>query len=114
MLDNKPTEQVCDFKCLDNWLAIALMMEAASTSEISINFYQITRRNIPEDSHLHTRCRENLKSYLVFWLFTRVSEEHALLPFSGLNPELEYTAFISGVNPEGGGSMFHRNVGMQL
>jgi hypothetical protein len=34
-------------------LLIALMMEAASTSETSVNFYQTTRRNIPEDSHLH-------------------------------------------------------------
>jgi hypothetical protein len=42
--------------------AITLMMEAASTSEISANFYQTTRRNIPEDSHLHTSNRENLKS----------------------------------------------------
>jgi hypothetical protein len=40
----------------------ALMMEAASTSEMSVNFYQITRHNNPEDSHLHTPCRENLKS----------------------------------------------------
>jgi hypothetical protein len=30
----------------------ALMMEAASTSETSVNFYQTTRLNIPEDSHL--------------------------------------------------------------
>jgi hypothetical protein len=42
---------------------IALMMEAASTSETLINFYQTTRRNNPEDSHLHTRRPENLKSY---------------------------------------------------
>jgi hypothetical protein len=41
---------------------IALMMEAVRTSETSANFYQTTRRNIPEDSHLHTRCRENLIS----------------------------------------------------
>jgi hypothetical protein len=27
--------------------------EAASTSETSVNFYQATWRNIPEDSHLH-------------------------------------------------------------
>jgi hypothetical protein len=39
------------------------MMEAASTSETSVNFYQTTRRYNPEDSHLHTRSRENLKSY---------------------------------------------------
>jgi hypothetical protein len=31
----------------------ALMMEAASTCETSIIFYQTTRRNNPEDSHLH-------------------------------------------------------------
>jgi hypothetical protein len=31
---------------------IALMMEAASTSETSVNFSQTTRGNIPEDSHL--------------------------------------------------------------
>jgi hypothetical protein len=31
---------------------IALMMEAASTSETSVNFYQTSRRNISEDSHL--------------------------------------------------------------
>jgi mannose/fructose-specific phosphotransferase system component IIA len=43
-------------------LNITLMMEAASTSETSANFYQTTRRNIPEDSHLHTRRREQLKS----------------------------------------------------
>jgi hypothetical protein len=32
--------------------AIALMMEAASTSETSVNFYQTTQRNNPEDSRL--------------------------------------------------------------
>jgi hypothetical protein len=29
-----------------------------------INFYQTTRRYNPEDSHLRTHRRENLKSYL--------------------------------------------------
>jgi hypothetical protein len=42
---------------------IALMMETASTSETSVKFYQTTRRNNPEDIHLHTRRRENLKSH---------------------------------------------------
>jgi hypothetical protein len=50
------------FWVIAQW-AIALMTEAASTSETSINFYQTTRRNNPEDSHLHTRRRENLKSH---------------------------------------------------
>jgi hypothetical protein len=30
------------------------MMEAAITSETSVNFYQTTRHDSPEDSHLHT------------------------------------------------------------
>jgi hypothetical protein len=42
---------------------IALMMEAPSTSETLVNFYQTTRRNIPEDNHLRTHRRENLKSH---------------------------------------------------
>jgi hypothetical protein len=39
---------------------IPLMIEAASTSETSANSYQSTRINNLEDSHLHTRRRENL------------------------------------------------------
>jgi hypothetical protein len=31
---------------------ITLMMEAVSTSETLVNFYEITRHNIPEDYHL--------------------------------------------------------------
>jgi hypothetical protein len=47
---------------------IALMMEAASSSETSVNSYQTTQRDNPKESHLHTRSRENLKSH-----FTRIS-----------------------------------------
>jgi hypothetical protein len=43
---------------------IALMMEAARTSETLVNFYQTTWRYNPEESHLHNHRRENLKSYL--------------------------------------------------
>jgi hypothetical protein len=32
------------------------MTDAASTSETSVNFYQTTRRNNPEDSHLRAVC----------------------------------------------------------
>jgi hypothetical protein len=32
---------------------IALMMEAARTSETLVNFYQTFQRYNPEDSHLH-------------------------------------------------------------
>jgi hypothetical protein len=38
-------------------------MEAASTSETAVNFYQTTQHNNPEDSHLHTCHHENLKSH---------------------------------------------------
>jgi hypothetical protein len=48
---------------------IALIMEAVSTSETSVNFYHTTRHNNPEDSHLHTRRRENLKSYIILNLY---------------------------------------------
>jgi hypothetical protein len=43
---------------------IALMMEAASTSKLQVNFYQTIRRNNPKHSHLHNRRRENLKSHM--------------------------------------------------
>jgi hypothetical protein len=33
-------------------MIIALMMETSGTSEMALNFYQTTRRSIPEDSHL--------------------------------------------------------------
>jgi hypothetical protein len=44
-------------------MIITLMMEAASTSETSVNVHRTARRNNPEDSHLHTRLREELKSH---------------------------------------------------
>jgi hypothetical protein len=47
---------------------IQAMMEAASTSETSVNFYQTTQRCNPEDSHLHTRRRENPKSQNDYFL----------------------------------------------
>jgi hypothetical protein len=44
-------------------IIIALMMEAARTSETSVYIQLRTRQYIPEDSELHTRCHGNLKSY---------------------------------------------------
>jgi hypothetical protein len=46
-------------------MAIALMIEAASTSEMLVNSYQTTRRYNSEYSHVHTLRRENRKFYLV-------------------------------------------------
>jgi hypothetical protein len=42
---------------------IDLMMEAARTSETSVDIELRTRQCIPEDSELHTRRHENLKSH---------------------------------------------------
>jgi hypothetical protein len=41
----------------------ALMLEAARSSEMTVNFYQTTWRYNPENSHLRTNRHENLKSY---------------------------------------------------
>jgi hypothetical protein len=48
--------------CLHHHPFIALMMEAAKSSETLVNFYQTTLRYNPEDSHLRTHRRENLKT----------------------------------------------------
>jgi hypothetical protein len=47
------------------WAVIVLMMEAVRTSETSVNFNVTTRRYIPEDSKLHIRRLENLKSHML-------------------------------------------------
>jgi hypothetical protein len=52
-----------------------VMIEAVSTSETSVNFYQTTRRNIPEDSHLHTRMHENVNNLLWFAPETKFGPE---------------------------------------
>jgi hypothetical protein len=41
-----------------------LVMEAVSTSETPVNFYQNTRRNIPEDSHIPRITKAQLLSTL--------------------------------------------------
>jgi hypothetical protein len=42
------------------------MMKAARTSGTLVNFYQTARRYNPEDSHLRTHRRENLKFNVQF------------------------------------------------
>jgi hypothetical protein len=53
-----------DCLCTFTVSIITLMMEAVSSSETSVNIYQTTQCNIPEESHLHTNHSENLKSHL--------------------------------------------------
>jgi hypothetical protein len=43
----------------------AMMMEAARTSEMSVDIQLRTWQYIPEDSELHTHRRENLKSHML-------------------------------------------------
>jgi hypothetical protein len=49
-------------------MLIALMMKAAGTSETSVDFYETSRRNFPEGSHLYvsfilTRGSDSTKYY---------------------------------------------------
>jgi hypothetical protein len=51
---------------------ITLMMDAASTCETSVNSYQTTWHNHPEDSHLHTSRHEpeiSLNNSIIFNLY---------------------------------------------
>jgi len=50
--------------CLHHQGGDALMMEAARTSETSVDICLTTRQYIAEDSELHTHCRESLKSHM--------------------------------------------------
>lgn len=50
---------------LSAFISTSQVIEAAGTSETSVDFCQSTQRNI-RDSHLHIRCRENLTSYQLF------------------------------------------------
>jgi hypothetical protein len=60
--DNQPIIEVQNLLGCTTTL-IALTMEAARTSETSVDIYLTTRQYIPEDSELHTLRRENLKSH---------------------------------------------------
>jgi hypothetical protein len=65
--------------CVVGPQGIGLMMEAANTSETSVNFCQTKRRNNPEDSRLHRTILFDLMELhaflLCFWKFWNVEGE---------------------------------------
>lgn len=81
----------------------ALMMEVVRTSEESANFYQITRRIIPGNGHLHTGRLEDLKYhllkelYLLLWLASR-HEGNYRIKGHGYKASLLPDLYIGGVD----------------
>jgi hypothetical protein len=72
------------------------MMEAARTSETLLNFYQTTRRYNPEDSHLRTHRRENLKSYMLYDVLNFPMNAKDIQSFSGTYKyTVRYPGFVS-------------------
>jgi hypothetical protein len=73
-------------------------MEAARNSETLVNLYQTTQRYDPEDSHLRTHRRENLKSYKVaeLLLLYRATAHYEPWPFSRIFRQLfiPYVRFL--------------------
>jgi hypothetical protein len=59
--DKEPREDDCLLECCTvksvypRFRGTALIMEAVSISETSVKFYHTTRRNNPEDNHLHNQ-----------------------------------------------------------
>jgi hypothetical protein len=73
-----------------------LVMEAASTSETSVKFCQTARRNIPEDSLLHIRCHENLKSHLIKPYVVKCVSQSFFVAHNRLNATHNITQYVFG------------------
>jgi hypothetical protein len=71
-------------------------MEAARTSETSVDIQLRTRQYIPGDSELHTRRCENLKSHIYTSLNTQI--------ILGLAFSREYSTYFADVRENSGRS----------
>jgi hypothetical protein len=56
-----------------------MVMVTTSISETSVNYCQTTRHKIPEESHLHSRRCENLRSNILsvdLWLLSNLHRNY--------------------------------------
>jgi hypothetical protein len=87
-------------------ILVTLMKEAPGSSETSV-LTRATRRNIPENTTLHSHCSENLKSYMTnsvrFDVFTAVTMKNVVF--------WDVTPCGSCKNRRFGGTWRLRNVG---
>jgi len=72
------------------------MMEAARTSETSVDI-QLTQQYIPEDSELHTRRRETLKSHTIFEVHCEEDVDVGLLDCNTV--KMEAVCFFETASP---------------
>jgi hypothetical protein len=74
---------------------IALMMEAARTSETLVNFYQTTRRYNPGDNHLHVYLLCAFSVIIILYLLSLYHVKQLKLMKGNLNIAVVWTKFFS-------------------